>query len=314
MNRCVIPGLKMDEILNQQINTQNRLLRRFPEGTLAFELGNYQVNILDIHFHLPGSKGSPWHTHSFFEVHLITNSAGQIVTYKGVRTFKQGQILITPPNFDHSWSTESDDLYMYVVKFELNPKRNTQAEPKPIDMALSQLFEIEDFLADYLPEDFGVFDCFLAEISNPRPGLNYMLRGYAQQLVISFARVVNESLGQFSEPLGSEKTERDQLVVLINKYLEDNISKDVSLDTIARFTHRSKRSITRHYKAITGLTIIDKLLQMRLFMAAKLLTDDMGKPVKTVAYEVGMADVSYFCRQFKRFLDSSPSEYRRLNS
>ncbi|MFI4911853.1 MAG: helix-turn-helix domain-containing protein [Sedimentisphaeraceae bacterium JB056] len=302
----------MAKFNEKQIKLQNKLLRQLPEIACFFELGNYQVNILDVHFHLPDFKSSPWHSHSYFEAHIIFNGHGEIVTYKGSREFKAGDMLITPPNFEHSWQTEADDLYMYVVSFELKVREDSSSRPAPIDMAFSRLFEIEEFISDSNRLQSIVLK-IIEEISGARPGLNYILECYMKELVISFARLVNSTRPELNEqPEEKPDPREDQIVILINKYLADNYTNDINLDMIARFVCKSKRSITRHYKEITGTTIIDKLLQMRLFLAENLLTDT-DKPVKTVAYEVGMPDVSYFCRQFKKVFNCSPTKYREVN-
>ena len=302
----------MNKISEKRIKSQNRLLRQMPDMACSFELGSYEAKILDMHFHLPAFKSSPWHCHSYFEAHLIFNGSGEIITYKGKRDFKAGELMITSPDFEHSWHTDDDDLYMYVVSFELALRPDAGVSRSPLDKVLSELFDIKDFVCPLEGIDSLVRD-IIKEISEAKPGLNYMLQSYARELIISFARQVNTTLLKLSEQPHPQPDEQDdQIVVLINKYLADNYTNDINLDMIARFVAKSKRSITRHYKAITGTTIIDKLLQMRLFLAEHLLTNS-DKPIKTVAYEVGLSDVSYFCRQFKKIFNCSPSEYRELN-
>jgi len=302
----------MIKITDKQIKQENRFLRQLPESACSFELGNYDVKILDIHFHLPDFKSSPWHSHSYFEAHLIFNGRGQIMTYKGSRQFEAGELLITSPNFEHCWNTEVDDLYMYVISFELKVRPDGSGRPSPIDIALSRLFEIEEFICPSQDIRQLIINS-VAEITEARPGLNYMLQCYMKQLIVSFARLVNSARTEvFEQPEELPDQQEDQIVMLINKYLADNYTNDINLDMIARFVAKSKRSITRHYKNVTGTTIIDKLLQMRLFLAEHLLTNT-DKPIKTVAYEVGMPDVSYFCRQFKMFFNCAPTNYRELN-
>ncbi|WP_146683331.1 AraC family transcriptional regulator [Limihaloglobus sulfuriphilus] len=301
-------------VSSSQINARNRLLRRLPNDALCFQLGNYNVEIVDIHYHLPNFKKCIWHSHSFFEVHIIINGQGRVVSHNGTKIFKEGDIVISRPNFEHSWDTDVDDLYMYVIKFELNRVKDTQNSVNPVDIVLAQLFDVEDFISQCPEDAYRAIECIENEINSPKPGVHYMLMNYTRELIISIARTVNDALAGVSESVKLEKSEQDHLVVLINKYLEDNYKKDISLDMVARFACKSKRSVMRHYKAATGMTVIEKLLQMRLFEAIELLLEDYDKPVKTVAYEIGMACESYFCRQFKRFFGCTPTDYRRINS
>jgi AraC-like DNA-binding protein/mannose-6-phosphate isomerase-like protein (cupin superfamily) len=303
----------MEKLSEKQFKLENALFRKLPETCRIFQLGNYNVRIIDIHFHLPNFKNSPWHMHSYFEAHVIVNGKGEIITNKGSRIFKADELLLTSPNFEHSWSTKDDDLYMYVVSFELKP-RNDQQEisDEPIDMVISKLFEVKDFICS-CRDIKALLKKIIKEISSCQPGLNHMLACYTKELIVSFARHVNANKEKLNEKLVDNQSDiNDQVVILINKYLADNYTNDINLDMIARFVCKSKRSITRHYKKATGTTIIDKLLQMRLFLAEHLLTES-DISIKEVAYEVGMSDVSYFCRQFKKFFGCSPSKYRKQN-
>ena len=63
------------------------------------------------------------------------------------------------------------------------------------------------------------------------------------------------------------------------------------------------------FKKETGVTITDYVTDHRMRAAANLLRKTQ-LPVKTVSKQVGIMDVHYFCRLFKKRTGRTPSQYR----
>ncbi len=102
----------------------------------------------------------------------------------------------------------------------------------------------------------------------------------------------------------------DKIVKLVDKCIEDNLSSRISLKDIAKLTSKSVRSISRHYKYITGLSIGEKLNKAKMYKAEELLRET-DLQIKAVAYQVGFDDIRYFSRRFKTFFKCSASDYRK---
>ncbi len=96
---------------------------------------------------------------------------------------------------------------------------------------------------------------------------------------------------------------------LIKNYVKDNISKKITLSDMAWHLHRSTVSLTEHFKAEFGMTIMEYVTEKRLKMAEEMLcTTD--KLVKEISVSCGFSDVEYFSRCFKRRYGLTPTEYR----
>ena len=63
------------------------------------------------------------------------------------------------------------------------------------------------------------------------------------------------------------------------------------------------------FRKETGVTITDYVTSQRINHAAHLLRHTQ-EPIKTIAKQVGIADVQYFSRLFKRKMEMTPSKYR----
>lgn len=93
-------------------------------------------------------------------------------------------------------------------------------------------------------------------------------------------------------------------------YIQENYSKDLSLEEIARRFDFNYSYFSSYFKKISGLKFTDYLAKVRLQKAKDLLrTTD--KKVYDIALEVGYANSQYFYRVFKKEFGLSPEEFRR---
>ena len=63
------------------------------------------------------------------------------------------------------------------------------------------------------------------------------------------------------------------------------------------------------FRKEVGMTITEYVTNHRILHAADLLLTSM-QPVKTIAKQVGFADVQYFSRVFKKKMGKTPSQFR----
>lgn len=79
------------------------------------------------------------------------------------------------------------------------------------------------------------------------------------------------------------------------------------LDAFARMAGMGRRTFTRGFRSQTGLAFAMWRQQVRLQTALSLLSE--GKPITTIAYEVGYENPSAFTAMFHRVLGVAPTHY-----
>ena len=94
--------------------------------------------------------------------------------------------------------------------------------------------------------------------------------------------------------------------------IHEKINDDLSLDDLALAAGMSRSSFAAHFKSITGLSPGGYLTQWRMFRACELLRVQK-LPVIEVAVRVGYESEISFSRAFKRSLEITPAEYRRMH-
>ena len=92
--------------------------------------------------------------------------------------------------------------------------------------------------------------------------------------------------------------------------MEQHYAEKITIEQIADETGFSSSHFMKFFKQTMGISFTSYLNEYRLTMASRrLLTSDT--PVITIASEIGIDNVSYFNRIFKRRFGVTPSVYRK---
>lgn len=94
-------------------------------------------------------------------------------------------------------------------------------------------------------------------------------------------------------------------------YLQNYYHQKTTVDELAKVLHTNRTTLLADFKKCTGVSINRYVTQLRMTMAAALLRDTQLS-VNEICERTGFGDTSYFSRSFKRTVQYSPSEYRRI--
>ncbi len=108
----------------------------------------------------------------------------------------------------------------------------------------------------------------------------------------------------------SERAQFSGITEEILLYLQNNLSKRLSLEDVGNHTHFSPIYCATLFKKETGASIIQYFNQLKI-ERAKLLLEEGELSLLQIAEEVGFDDYNYFTRLFKKFAAYTPSQYRQ---
>ncbi|WP_263260443.1 GlxA family transcriptional regulator [Pseudomonas sp. RIT-PI-S] len=108
---------------------------------------------------------------------------------------------------------------------------------------------------------------------------------------------------------GGQKLHQDPLVLQVQHWLEAHFAEKFRFEDLAREHGMSIRNFMRRFQAATGDKPLHYLQRLRIETAKGLLSGS-GKSVKTISYEVGYDDASFFARLFRQHTGASPNQYR----
>lgn len=97
------------------------------------------------------------------------------------------------------------------------------------------------------------------------------------------------------------------------EYLRHHSRDDISLDDLANRAGFSKFYFSRLFKDFTGMSFVDYLNRCRISDAENLLSDPESV-VTEVAMQVGFNSISTFNRVFRKFKNTTPTEFKQLST
>ncbi len=107
-----------------------------------------------------------------------------------------------------------------------------------------------------------------------------------------------------------KSSSRERLISSIDQILEAQYDDSLlGIETIASRLDMSANYIGRMYKQATTVTITDRLLEIRMQHALRLL-EETDLTVSAIAARVGFASDSYFYKLFKQVNHTTPADYR----
>ncbi|MFC5404126.1 response regulator transcription factor [Cohnella soli] len=117
-------------------------------------------------------------------------------------------------------------------------------------------------------------------------------------------------LGKMQADMQSEQNETvAYLVRRAQQYVEDHLSGDTSLQTVADHVRVHPVYLSRVYKSETGEGLSGYILRLKMEKAEKMLLDGSQK-IHEIAEQLGYANPPYFIKVFKKHSGLTPREFR----
>ena len=109
----------------------------------------------------------------------------------------------------------------------------------------------------------------------------------------------------------SDRKKRDRLVARALELLQSAPEKRWTVERLARAVGLSRAAFARRFAQVTGTTPLRQLTELRLALAASLLTHEEDIALAELAARVGYASEFALSRAFKRRYGVAPGVFRR---
>nr|WP_191622489.1 GlxA family transcriptional regulator [Pseudomonas fluorescens] len=109
---------------------------------------------------------------------------------------------------------------------------------------------------------------------------------------------------------GGQKLHQDLIILQVQHWLEEHFADKFRFEDVARNHGMSIRNFMRRFQSATGDKPLHYLQRLRIETAKGLLSSTR-KSIKTISYEVGYDDASFFARLFRQHTELSPNQYRQ---
>ncbi len=257
-----------------------------------------------------------WHYHPEIELILLKKSEGTRIIGTSTGTFEDNDLFLIGKNTPHIFLHEERYLQDCCLK------------PEAVVVQFYETFMGKEFLA--LPEFkeiqylFSIAKHGLALTDQGKkkviPLMERMLQVSSLDRILLLLQILSVIVNKTSyDLLGSEglvdqsNNEDDIRIEKIMNFTFENYDQNIKLEQVAQLTNLTKESFCRYFKAKTGKSYLELLIEVRINKACqKILKNQMS--IKEIAYSCGFDSLSNFHLQFKKIMKQSPIEYKTSHS
>ncbi len=210
----------------------------------------------------------------------------------------------------------------FVINFEIEQFEEAVKAEWADDFAglakiLSEITEVQDIKTVFcaLDRQNGQFGVLVMNVSQSE--LDCYIKGVMGRVSARLNFAIQCVSSDFFTPenkpkpyLTPKKSSFEKVVKEVDRYIDENYMRDISLGSIAGLFHFNKEYFSAMYRKISGRTITGRIQETRLEKAKSLLADADLKIFQVVEM-VGYSSHSHFIKLFEERYNITPSEYRK---
>lgn len=257
---------------------------------------------------------SRWHCHAHVEIVCFHKGSGTQFVGDDIRRFNAGDVVLVGANLPHYW--------------HFDPETDSREESLKIPFC-TVLHFTESFWGDrflHLEENTVLRNT----LEKAKRGI--ALKGQVALKIIDLLEKLHDAEGPYRimilieclvlsgtcdkdllASLGFQYNNPDhenERINLIYKYVLNNFSEKIRLETVASIASLSPNSFCRYFKSHTGKQFSQFLNEIRIGYACKMLIKN-SVPIKQICYESGFHNFSCFYKQFKHVTGKTPAGYQQ---
>lgn len=255
----------------------------------------------------------PLHYHEEFELNFIMNAKGaKRVIGDHIDEITDLELVLVGPNLPHVWQT-------YKCKSREIKEITIQFHKDLFDEKFLRRNQM-NFINKMLERSARgiLFSRQTIEQINPRLIILSQKEGFdsvLELLSILHDLSISRNMQTLSDATFSnaEFSYNSRRIDKAFEYMNQNFQKNITLNEIAKVVNMTEVSFSRFFKAKTGITYIESLLELRLGHASRLLIDT-SQSVSEIAFNCGFNNISNFNRLFKKKKKCTPKAFRESYS
>lgn len=245
-------------------------------------------------------KDFSYHYHDFHKI--IVFISGKVTYHIEGKAYhlKPRDILLVSQGAIHKPEIDPSvpyERYIFWIRDDLSCQELNTCFQKANDRSFNLVradSSLQERLKDLLPE-------IEQTLQNKHFGDTVLRDALFTQFMIYINRIFLRTSSSPDKKTYSSDTQVEQLL----KYINRNLSENLSIDQLANRFFFSKYHMMRKFKNETGYTIHNYITSKRLLMARSLISQ--GMPVMKAAQASGFHDYTTFVRAYKKQFGKAPS-------
>ncbi len=251
----------------------------------------------------------PWHYHQEYELIYIPKGQGLRYVGNSVENFFNDDLVLVGSNLPHCWIDETD-------------QQNRSANA--VVVYLKEEFLDKTWLQSY---EFTTIRKLL-ELSNKGIKFNQATALKLREKCLTLPKLppleklilliqILQELSQSSDysflceqGFGGELNRyNNERINVVYKYIDNNYTEKITLADVAAQVYMSPEYFSRFFSKIMKKSFFEFLNEYKISKACALLIDT-DKQISEICYDSGFESIPFFYRQFKKFKNCQPKQYR----
>lgn len=249
------------------------------------------------------------HFHNLFEIGYCHFGKGKLLLGERAMPYEDAMISAIPANFPHSTVSDGVDSWEYLF-FEPEDliREMMPGDLKKQEEALftinrkANLLRIEEY-----PELAATVWRILEELREKRPYYQAVVRNLLKIYLLELMRIQEEQPSELARTLHSDSTAGRIAPVL--RFIDEHYAENLRAADLARQCGLSEPHFRRVFEDYTNMTPMDYLNLTRIRKACRLLRQK-DSLMDLIAEECGFTSLSAFTRNFKKFLGTTPYQWK----
>ena len=244
-----------------------------------------------------GAGETPEHQHEQLQITVLFEPAVCVVSWREpggrikCQTFTGPAVVMVAPRQRHacSWQIGGDVIGLYLER-RLHAELLPHGIPDPVFAPV--LLERDTVLWNFA-------SALRRFCSERNPGERKLVPSVARSIAIRTTELVGEAGAEFERVLPSS------ILRKIEDFVRSNLAHDIHADDLARCAGYSVHYFSALFKATTGTTPADFILERRMLRAQELLRTGEHN-IREVARAVGYWDAGHFTGKFRKHFGFAP--------
>ncbi|HRP32375.1 MAG TPA: AraC family transcriptional regulator [Agriterribacter sp.] len=250
----------------------------------------------------------PWHYHAELELTYILSGQGVRYVGNSIENFYDEELVLLGSNLPHSWNTTADQeqpvnaivIYLKEDFFDKNWMHSIEFEGiRNLSALMSKGIKVDNKVASELKQKFY-------DLLNASPFEKLMI--LLQVLEYLSHNQEYRFLCQQEFTCDFDDTDKTRINAVYN-YIQTHYQNQVSLADIASKLNMSEEYFSRYFSKTMKKPFFEFLNEYKINRACKLLIET-DKQISEICYASGFESIPFFYRQFKKFKDCQPKNYR----
>lgn len=253
----------------------------------------------------------PIHQHSGYELNLISNCCGaRRIVGDSIEEVGDFDLVLVGKGIEHTWEQNNcstgniRELNIQFADDLLGERMLAKTQFEPIRRMLEASVKGVVFTPECTMKVYGRITSIASIENGFYRVLELISILYELSQPDSYRTLASSSFANASIPDTSYR------VRIVQEYVNKNYQAEIRLIDLAELAGMTPTAFSRFFKARTGCSVSDYIVDVRLGHTTRLLVDS-ASPISEICFSCGFNNISNFNRIFRKKKGCSPKEFRK---